>query len=628
MRLPREDRYDLIEPLLPLVEKPSRYLDHEWGAETDQSGPFHVCLMYPDVYEVGLPNMGLAILYRTLNAQPGMSCERGYLPWVDMADLMRERRVPLLSLECSAPVASFDVVGFTLAHEMACTNILESLDLAGIALLAADRDEDDPIVIAGGPSVWNCEPVAELFDAVLLGDGEEGIVDMCACVRDGRAAGLSREELLLSLARIPGVYVPSLYEVVVDETSTRWGYARPLPGTPAPEVVLKRSYADLSQSDPLPQTIVPYMGVVQDRLAIEVLRGCARGCRFCQAGMSYRPVRERPFDQVVDACREGLAITGHDEVSLTSLSTTDHSQCAQILHQLNADARERGVRVSIPSQRLDSFGVEMAAEVGGAKKGGLTFAPEAGSQRLRDVINKNVTEENIDLAARNAFENGWRRMKLYFMMGLPTETDDDIVQINQVADRVLEIGRDVVGKGPKSGVSVSISVAVFVPKAHTPFQWAGQLPLEEVRRRQQLLLHSCPDRAIRISYHDAEVSLVEAALSKMGRAGLRLVMAAWRRGCRFDAWTDQFSFERWVEAAREVGLDLEDIAAESFDLDARLPWEHTSPAVSKGFLKREWRRAAEGVTTADCTMETCAGCGVCPTLGVENLIAGERHAAS
>ena len=422
MRLPREDRYDLIEPLLPLVEKPSRYLDHEWGAETDQSGPFHVCLMYPDVYEVGLPNMGLAILYRTLNAQPGMSCERGYLPWVDMADLMRERRVPLLSLECSAPVASFDVVGFTLAHEMACTNILESLDLAGIPLLAADRDEDDPIVIAGGPSVWNCEPVAELFDAVLLGDGEEGIVDMCACVRDGRAAGLSREELLLSLAAIPGVYVPSLYEVVVDETSTRWGYARPLPDTPAPEVVLKRSYADLSKSDPLPQTIVPYMGVVQDRLAIEVLRGCARGCRFCQAGMSYRPVRERPFDQVVDACREGLAITGHDEVSLTSLSTTDHSQCAQILHQLNADARERGVRVSIPSQRLDSFGVEMAAEVGGAKKGGLTFAPEAGSQRLRDVINKNVTEKNIDLAARNAFENGWRRMKLYFMMGLPTET--------------------------------------------------------------------------------------------------------------------------------------------------------------------------------------------------------------
>ena len=340
--------------------------------------------------------------------------------------------------------------------------------------------------------------------------------------------------------------------------------------------------------------------------------------------MTYRPVRERPRAQVVEAAERGLAITGYDEVSLTSLSTTDHSGCAAILHQLNADLAGSGVRVSIPSQRLDSFGVEMAAEVGGARRGGLTFAPEAGSQRLRDVINKNVSEEDIELAARNAFEAGWRRVKLYFMMGLPTETDEDVVGIASVAQRVLDIGREVVGRGYKSGVSVSISVAVFVPKTHTPFQWSAQLGRDEVIRRQRLLLASTHDRDIKVSYHDADVSLVEAVLSKMGRAGFDLVMAAWRHGCRFDAWTDQFDFQRWLDAGREVGVSLEGVASAPMSLDQRLPWDHTSPAVSKGFLKREWRRAAAGVTTADCTMESCTGCGVCPTLAVSNRIEGVR----
>lgn len=625
MRAERENLFGLLEPLLSHVEKPSRYLDHEWGANEEQDGPFHVCMVYADAYEVGQPNLGIAILYECVNEQNGMSCERAYLPWTDMSALMRDRHVPLLSLETASPLASFDVIGFTLAHELIFTNILETLDLAGIAFRADDRDEDDPLVFGGGPSAWNCEPIAPAFDAVLLGDGEEGLVEMCSCVRDAREGGASRREVLLRLSRIPGVYVPSLYEIVVDESSTRWGYAVPREATGAPEVILKRCLPDLSATEPVPQRIVPYLGIVQDREAVEVLRGCARGCRFCQAGMTYRPVRERPADQVVEAGERGLAQSGHDELSLTSLSTTDHSQCAEILNRLNGDLAPRGVRVSIPSQRLDSFGVEMADAVAGSRKGSLTFAPEAGTQRLRDVINKNVTDADLDTAARNAFEHGWRRLKLYFMMGLPTETDDDVVAIVESADRVLRIGREVVGRGRRSKIQVSLSVSVFVPKSHTPFQWAGQLDPEEVRRRQSLLLHVPRDMDIRIAYHESTTSTVEGALSKMGRAGFDLVCSAWQLGCRFDAWTSEFRYDLWVQAAAEVGIDLVDVATESFSLDARLPWEHTSPGVSKDFLRREWHRAVDGVTTPDCTRSTCVGCGVCPTLGVSNVIAGERR---
>ena len=622
MRLERRDRFFEIEPLLGLVEHPARYLNHEWGSQEEQSGPFHCCLVYADVYEVGQPNLGLTILYKELNEAEGISCERAYLPWVDMADLMRERNIPLLSLEGSAPVASFDLVGITLAHELVATNLIEFLDLAQITVRAEERAEDEPFVIAGGPSVWNSEPVSPLFDAILLGDGEAVTVEIARTIERGRAQNLSRAEILRSLAQIFGVYVPSLYEIVVDETSTRWGYAVPKAESGAPEVVYKHCVADFVATDPCPQTIVPYMGIVQDRLAIEVLRGCARGCRFCQAGMTYRPVRERPKEQIVEATCKGLDQSGFDECSLSSLSTTDHSQCSEMVRELYGRLAPLGVRVSIPSQRLDSFGVDMASIVGSSRRAGLTFAPEAGTQRLRDVINKNVTEEDLTTAARNAFEAGYRRMKLYFMMGLPTETDEDVVGIPHCAMKVTETGHDLLG--PRAKISASLSVAVFVPNAHTPFQWAGQLPLAETRRRQQLMLSEPRDPNIKISYHGAETSLLEGALSKMGRAGFEVIMGAWRRGCRFDAWTDNFDFEAWCDAARDCGFELADVATESFDLDARLPWDHTSPGVSKGFLQREWRRAVEGKTTADCTFESCVGCGVCQTLDVENRLAGVR----
>ncbi len=619
-----EDRFADIEPLLSRVEKPTRYLDHEWGALASAEARYRVCLIYPDVYEVGLPNQGLQILYRVLNREGGISCERGYVPWVDMADAMRGAGVPLLSLEGAAPVASFDLVGFHIPHEMAATNYLEALDLAGIPLLASERGEDDPIVVAGGPSVYNPEPIAPFFDAFLIGEGEESIVEVARTHERLRDAGASRDEVLRGLAQVPGTYVPSLYEVEYGPDTTRWGATVPRAGEDVPEVVLKRVVDDFGATDPVPQTVVPFAQLVHDRLSVEVLRGCARGCRFCQAGITYRPVRERSADQVVSAVCRGLERTGYDEVSLTSLSTTDHSACAEILGRLNRRLADTGVQVSIPSQRLDSFGVRMAEAVAGEKKGGLTFAPEAGSQRMRDIINKNVTEEDLDRAVTAAIEAGWRRCKLYFMMGLPGETDEDIVAIARLADHVLELARSVAGKGQRGAISVSISVAVFIPKAWTPFQWCAQLDDAEVKRRQQLLLHSVRNRAVRVHYHDADTSLIEAVLSRGGRDLAPVILGAWRRGQRFDAWTEQFDLARWEAAAKEAAIDLRAVAHEEFDHAARLPWDHVTPGVLKGFLEREWKRALSGVTTADCTRESCTGCGICPALGTGNHLAGER----
>ena len=624
MRTPYENRFPELEPLLARVEKPSRYIDHEWGTRSSAEADYRVCLVYPDVYEVGLPNQGIAILYAVLNEQEGISCERGYVPWIDMADAMREADVPLLSLEGAAPLSSFDVVGLHLPHEMACTNMLETLDLAGIPLHAADRGEDDPLVISGGPSVYNPEPLAPFIDAFLIGEGEEHIVEVCRAHERLRDAGATRLEILRELAKIPGTYVPSLYEVRHDEACTPHGYTVPRSGEDVPEVVHKRVVADFGATDPVPQSVVPFAQLVHDRLSIEVLRGCARGCRFCQAGMTYRPVRERTPDQIVSAVMRGLEKTGYDEVSLTSLSTTDHSCCPEVLSRLNRRLADTGIRISIPSQRLDSFGIDMALQVAGEKKGGLTFAPEAGSQRLRDVINKNVTEDDLERATRAAFEAGWRRVKLYFMMGLPGETDEDIVAIANLADRTYEIAREVVPPAQRGGVSVSISCSVFIPKAATPFQWCAQTPDDEVKRRQQLLLRSVRNRAVRVHYHDADTSLLEAVLSRGGRDIAPVILGAWMRGARFDAWTEQFDLSRWEEAAAEAGIDLREVATEPFDLDARLPWEHVSPGVSRGYLLREYRKALEGTTTADCSRTSCTGCGVCPTLHADNILAGER----
>ncbi|AEB06972.1 Radical SAM domain protein [Coriobacterium glomerans PW2] len=625
MRVVYEDRFSELEPLLEHVEKPSRYIDHEWGSLSQREARYRVCLIHPDIYEVGLSNQGISILYAVLNSQENISCERGYLPWIDMADAMRAAGVPLLSSEGSAPVSSFDLVGIHLPHEMAATNCLEVLDLAGIALRAADRGEDDPLVIAGGPAVFNPEPIAPFFDAVLIGEGEESIVEVARAHERLRDKGATRQQTLRALARIPGCYVSALYEISHRSPCTPHGFAVPRAEEQAPTTVVRRVLADFGATDPVAQSVVPYVETVCDRLSIEVLRGCARGCRFCQAGMAYRPVRERSADQIVSAVARGLSETGYGEVSLASLSTTDHSMCAHVLERLNRRYEGSGISVSIPSQRLDAFGADMAlAAVGGENRGGLAFAPEAGSQRLRDIINKNVTERDLDEAITRVFKAGWRRVKLYFMMGLPGERDEDIVAIAGLAQRAADVARAAVRPAQRAAVQVFVFVSVFVPKASTPFQWCARLEDAEVRRRQRLLLDSVGDRAVRVSCHDADASLVEAALSRAGRDMADVIEGAWRRGARFDAWTEQFDLSRWRAAATELGSDLVEIACTPFALSDRLAWEHVSTGASRSFLEREYRRAKAEMTTPDCTRGSCSGCGVCGALGVANALAGER----
>ena len=620
----KTDLWPRLEPLLARVEKPTRYVNHEWGSVCKEDADFSLCMVYPDTYELGQANQAIRILVNAVNATDHLMAERAFLPAVDLIDLMRAKGLPLFSLESCAPLCEFDCIGITLPHELAASNVLEVLDLAGVALRAADRAEDDPIVLGGGPCASNPEPYAPFFDAITIGEGEEALPETLLRIRELRAQGATRAQILRALADVPGTYVPSLYRWrTYEEAQAAGSWAEPL-YEGVPERVVKRVFEGFAESPAWEPMIVPYAEVVHDRLSVEVLRGCARGCRFCQAGMMYRPVRERSAENVVDAVARGLDATGYDEVSLTSLSSTDHSQIAQILTNVNGVCAGRGIRVSVPSQRLDSFGVEMAGLVAGQKKGGLTFAPEAGTQRLRDVINKNVTEDDLFSAIDAAFSAGWRRCKLYFMIGLPTETDDDIKGIASLAQRAYDRARQNVPVDQRGNVSMSISCAVFVPKAQTPFQWDGQIDPQETLRRVGLLRRSVKYRAVNVGWHDPKTSFVEAVMSRGGREVADWVEAAWRRGARFDAWTELFDEAAWREAADEVGLVPDEIAQAVYDTDYVLPWAHISAGVSMRYLALERKRAASGVTTPDCTFDKCTGCGVCMALGVDNQLMEPR----
>ncbi len=623
------DLWPQLCSLLPEAERPVRYIDHEFGAVHHDESLDDECsfvMLYPDTYELGQANQAVRILVNDVNQQDGMWAERAFLPSYDFGDIMRQHDLPLFSLESCAPIAEFDVFGITLPHELAATNALEALDLARIPLRTKDRAEDDPIVIAGGPCTYNPEPYAPFFDAMCIGEGEEWIVDVMRVVARDRRSGLSRACILRDLAGIDGTYVPSLYKELDDDAARSLGYRVASLDAVAPQVIKKRIYNGFATSDAWEPCIVPYCDLVHDRLNVEILRGCSRGCRFCQAGMTYRPVRERSADNIVQAVIKGLDQTGYDEVSLTSLSTTDHSQIEQILSRLNEHYHDSDVEVSIPSQRLDSFGAKMAELVAGAKRGGLTFAPEAGTQRLRDVINKNVTEDDLFGAIDAAFNAGWRRCKLYFMIGLPTETDDDIKGIARLAQQAYDHARAAVPDNQRGRVKISISCALFVPKSQTPFQWDGQIPPEEAQRRINLLRHSIKYRAVDVNWHDPKSSFVEAILSRGNRACADLVEHAFHLGARYDAWTEYFNEDAWRTAADDCRIDIQAAAQRAFNLDEVLPWQHITCGVTTPFLKAEYRRSRSGVTTPDCTFGDCVACGLCPDYGIDPQTQEVRHA--
>lgn len=632
------DLWNEIEPLLREVERPSRYIGSEWGSVLKEDADCELVMVYPDTYELGQANQAMRILVNAVNAQDGLGAQRAYLPAVDMIDKLRERGIPMFSLEGHAPIAEFDVVGITLPHELAATNVLEALDLSGIPLRAADRSDADPIVVAGGPCTFNPEPYAPFFDAILIGEGEEHIPEVMRCVKRMKDAGASREELLIELAQIPGTYVPGLYEALEEDEAQGYGsWVRPRADVAAslagseksiPTTIDKRIYGGFAESSAWEPMIVPFAEVVHDRLNVEILRGCARGCRFCQAGMMYRPIRERSAENIIDAVKRGIEETGYEEVSLTSLSSTDHSQIEAILSALNTEFEGKGIRISIPSQRLDSFGVRMADLVAGGKKGGLTFAPEAGTQRLRDVINKNVTEEDLFTSIDAAMEAGWRRVKLYFMIGLPTETEEDIKGIASLAQRAYDRMKQATPPEQRGSLRMVVSVAVFVPKSQTPFQWDGQISSEEALHRVELLKRSVRYKAIQVNYHDPKTSLIEAVMSRGGRHTADLLERAWRHGARFDAWTEHFDEDAWARAAEEVGIDMGGVAQASYPTSRIMEWEHISSGVDRRYLAHERKLATEAHTTQDCTYAGCTACGVCTTLHADNLIQGVRHLAA
>ncbi|HOV78855.1 MAG TPA: TIGR03960 family B12-binding radical SAM protein [Bacillota bacterium] len=610
---------EILDQILPAVQKPARYAGGEWNSvRKDWDGAdVRLAFAYPDVYEVGMSHLGLHILYSIVNARPGALMERVFAPWPDMAEKMKGHGLPLFTLESRRPVKDFDILAFTLQYEMSFSNILYMLDLAGIPL-ESRRREGRPLVIAGGPCAFNPEPLAEIIDLFVIGEGEEAIDEFLDVFLDGRKRGLTKKEFLLEVSGVRGVYVPSFYRPCLREDGSPGGVEPVLNG--APRRVIKRLVGDLDQA-PFPvKPVVPSTEAVHDRIMLEVFRGCTRGCRFCQAGMIYRPVRERKAETVLRQADELVRNTGCDEISLTSLSTSDYTPVRRVVSSILDKHACRGVGVSLPSLRADGFSIELAKEVQRVRRSSLTFAPEAGTQRLRDVINKGVTEEDLIETAEAAFKEGWHSLKLYFMIGLPTETDDDLDGIAALARKVLEAGRRA---GAQRGrLKVTVSASSFVPKAHTPFQWESQAGMEELKRKQAYLSGRLKERGIVFNYHDPGLSFIEAAFARGDRRLNGVLIRAFESGCKFDGWTEHFDLSRWLEAFRSAGLDPGMYAYRRYCYDDVLPWDHIDAGVSKEFLVNEHRLAMAGVTTGDCRTGSCRGCGLCSALEVRPVCAG------
>ncbi|WP_191433806.1 TIGR03960 family B12-binding radical SAM protein [Flavonifractor sp. An112] len=595
-----------LEHILPRVQKPARYTGGEYNAVVKDRRQVDVryALCFPDTYEIGMSNLGMRILYGVMNQMDGVWCERVFAPWGDMEEEMRREGILLYGLESGDSIADFDLIGFSLGYEMAYTNVLNMLDLAGLPLRSEERYGLSPIVIAGGTCAYNPEPLAPFVDIFVLGEGEDVSVEIIQLYRKAREECWSKDEFLAAAAQIPGLYVPSLYEVSYRPDGT---LEQVIPHEGAPAVVTKRIVQDFDKSYFPVKTIVPSTEIVHDRVMLELFRGCIRGCRFCQAGYAYRPVRSRDpeilLKQGIEACKD----SGYQEMTLSSLSTSDYRPLEHLCDGLLDWCEPNRVSLSLPSLRADNFSLGLMERVQHVRKSGLTFAPEAGTQRLRDAINKNVTEEDLLRSCRTAFSGGWSSVKLYFMLGLPTETDEDVLGIADLAEKVYKTWKEVT-PNPRRGVTITVSTAWFVPKPHTAFQWEPQITMEEYQRRVKLLREHMRGRSIKYNWHDSQTSFLEAVFARGDRKVADVIETAWRQGAKFDAWSEYFDFDRWLAAFEACGVDPAFYANRTREKDELLPWDVTSVGVTKNFLWRERERAYEAVITPDCRVQ-CTGCG-------------------
>ena len=596
-----------LEKILLKVQKPGRYVGGELNCVIKDKAAIDVrfAFCFPDIYEVGMSHLGMKILYSCLNRMEGVWCERVFAPWTDMEALMREKDIPLYALESGDPVKDFDIIGFTLQYELSYSNVLNMLDLAGVPLLVSERQGLSQLVVAGGPCACNPEPLADFVDLFFIGEGEEMDCELVELYRAHKQKGSSREEFLREAAQIPGVYVPSLYEVKYGEDGT---IASVTPHGGAPEKVTKRLMLHMDQSFFPESFVVPYLEIVHDRAVAEVFRGCIRGCRFCQAGFLYRPLREKSVETVNRQCRSLCETTGYDEISLSSLSTSDYSKLNPLLDELLTWTKEEKTGISLPSLRVDNFSTEVMDKISSVRRSGLTFAPEAGTQRLRDVINKNVTEEELMKTVTTAFSGGWSSVKLYFMIGLPTETLDDVAGIADLGQKVVDAFYANPNKKKGKGVSVTLSASGFVPKAFTPFQWEPQDTIEMLHEKQRHLVSSVTTRKITCNYHDADTSFMEAVFARGDRRLGPVLLEAHRLGCKFDGWNDYFSLARWRQAFENCGVSPEFYANRRRSFDEVLPWDHLDYGVSKEFFRRECEKAYAAATTPNCR-EKCSACG-------------------
>ena len=603
----------LSDEILLSIQQPARYIGGEINSvcKDPSSVDVRFAMCFPDVYDIGMSHLGIQILYDMLNKMPDVYCERVYSPWTDLDAIMREKHIPLFAIESQDPVKDFDILGITLQYEMCYTNILQILDLSGIPLHGSDRTWDDPIVIGGGPCAYNPEPIAEFFDLFYIGEGETAYRQLIDIYKDSRKNGESRETFLKRAAGVPGIYVPSLYEPEYHEDGTLKAFRPTCPE--APEKVVKQLVLDMTEAVYPEKPLVPFIKVTQDRVVLEIMRGCIRGCRFCQAGMIYRPVREKNVERLKDLAYKMLKNTGHEEISLSSLSSSDYRSLEELVRFLIEEFHGKGVNVSLPSLRIDAFSLDVMSKVQDVKKSSLTFAPEAGSQRLRDVINKGLTEEEILQGAADAFKGGWNRVKLYFMLGLPTETVEDMEGIALLSEKIAEVYYEIPKDQRNGKVQVVASTSFFVPKPFTPFQWARMSTKEEFldkarvvnRKMKEMLNH----KSLKYNWHEADVTVLEGVLARGDRRVAAVIEEAYRNGALYDAWSESFRNDIWMKAFETCGVDIDFYTTRERSLDEQFPWDFIDTGVSKEFLKREWNNAVNGTVTPNCR-ERCSGCGV------------------